>query len=89
MKKKGRTRLTVPIEKYQNQCSPNGTILIPLIQQYNTKTNAAKNIRPNAIVIGVKESEAILILKNALPQIAARPMSKRKSLREALCINQG
>ena len=53
------------------------------------KPNAAKNIRPNAMDIGVKESEAILILKKALPQIAARAISKRKSLREALCINQG
>ena len=33
IKKKGRTKLTVPIEKYQNQCSPKGSILIPLIQQ--------------------------------------------------------
>src|SRR5210317_333381 len=89
IKKKGRIKFTKPMEAYIFQCSPKASILIPFIQQYKTITSAAKKIRPNAIAIGVYVSEAILILKNALPQIAAKTISKKKSFREALCINQG
>jgi hypothetical protein len=53
IKKKGRIKLTSPMEAYIFQCSPKASILIPFIQQYKTITRAAKKILPKAIAMGV------------------------------------